>query len=279
MPLSSSLSSSAHRTTSTKPALAWWEFGSGSPVLLVMGKSFDSRMWHRAVPALAARHRVIIYDNRGMGLSVARRHRFSIADLAADALAVLDAAEVDRAHVYGASMGGLVVQELALSAPRRVRSIVLGCTGAPDGNHEPPPRPGLLSHIVPRSVLLRLFPGAVSRALYGANPPKDGVREDLSIIASTRAPTWVIDQQCQAIAGYESFSRLPKLRMPTLVLHGTDDHVVPLERGKELAARIPGAQLCVLPGAGHNYLTECLDLANGAVLNFLGMVDAVQAPR
>lgn len=263
-----------HAMTRSQPSLAWWEFGSGTPVLLVMGKSFDSRMWHRAIPSLAARHRVLVYDNRGMGLSATRRHRFSIADLAADARAVLDAAGVERAHVYGASMGGLVVQELALSAPERVRSIVLGCTGAPDGQHEPPPRPGLLSYVVPRALALRLFSGAFTRAMYGGTPPPDRVREDLDIIASTRAPTWVIDRQCQAIAAYESYSRLPSLKVPTLVLHGTDDSVVPLQRGKELAARIPGAQLCVLPGAGHNYLTESEALANSAVLNFLASVDA-----
>lgn len=264
----------ARTMTQTQPPIAWQEYGAGSPVLLVMGKSFDSRMWHRAVPALAASHRVLTYDNRGIGRSPAPRHRFTIADLAADARAVLDAAGIERAHVYGASMGGLVAQELALTWPERVQSLILGCTGAPDGHHEPPPRPGLLARIVPRSLVLRLFPGVVIKTLYGAHPPRELVREDLGILATTRAPVWVVEQQGLAIGAYESLSRVPGLRVPTLVLHGTDDRVVPFARGEELAAHIPGARLCVLPGAGHNYLTECVDEANGAVLSFLAGVDA-----
>lgn len=263
--------------THSHPPIAWKEAGSGTPVLLVMGKSFDSRMWHRAVPALASRHRVLTYDNRGMGLSRTSAHAFSIADLASDALAVLDAAGVERAHVYGASMGGLVVQELAHRAPDRVQSIVLGCTGAPDGNHEPPPRPGLLAHVFPRWLLMRLFKRAFVRAMYGGNPPAQRVREDLRIIASTHAPTWVIDQQCQAIAWYESHSWLPTLRTPALVLHGTADRVVPFASGQDLAANIQGAQFVALPGAGHNYLTECQELANDAVLKFLAAVEAQSA--
>lgn len=263
--------------TQSHPPIAWTETGSGSPVLLVMGKSFDSRMWHRAVPDLATRHRVLTYDNRGMGRSRTRAHSFSIADLASDALAVLDAAGVERAHVYGASMGGLVVQELARQAPHRVRSIVLGCTGAPDGNHEPPRRPGLLAHVFPRWLLIRLFKRAFVRAMYGSNPPAERVREDLDIIASTHAPTWVIDQQCQAITWYESHSWLPALRVPALVLHGTADRVVAYQSGQELASRINGAKFVALPGAGHNYLSECQELANGAVLNFLAAIDAQSA--
>lgn len=258
--------------TNTDPSIWWQEEGDGVPLLLVMGQSFGSRMWHRAVPALARHNRVLSYDNRGIGRSGRPRGAFGIADLAADALAVLDAAGVDRAHVYGVSMGGLVAQELALRSPERVRSLILGCTGAPDGTARPAHR-GWLVRLVPRWLVVRLVPGAVAASLYGPGAPPDEVREDLAILASTPAPGWVIDLQGRAIAAYESRSRVGGLRVPTLVLHGTADRVVPVARGEELAALIPGARLHVLQGAGHNYLTGATDEANGAVQRFVAEVE------
>lgn len=251
----------------------WWEeAGQGAPLLLIMGQAFDCRMWRRAVPALAERYRVLTFDNRGIGQSRVPRERFSIADLAADALSVLDAAGAATAHVYGVSMGGLIAQELALTHPERVRSLILGCTGAQDGSYRP--GGGGLRRLVPRWVVLHLFPGAVTRALYGTRPPPMGVREDLQLIGSTAAPGWVIAQQSSAIAAFESKRRVPGLRVPTLVLHGSEDRVVPVARGQELASLIPGARWCVLQHAGHNYLTEAAGEANGAVLRFLAEVDA-----
>lgn len=259
--------------TTTQPTISWQERGAGTPLLLVMGQAFGCRMWHRGVPMLSAQHRVLTFDNRGIGQSEVPRHSFSIADLAADARAVLDATGVEQAHVYGVSMGGLVAQELALTSPRRVKSLILGCTGAQDGSYRPRGGRGSLLRFVPRRLVLRLLPGVVTKALYGVSPPPESVREDLAILASTPAPRWVIDQQARAIEAFESHSRVSSLRVPTLVLHGTHDRVVPLARGEELAALIPGACLCVLANAGHNYLTEAADKANGAVLRFLADVD------
>jgi pimeloyl-ACP methyl ester carboxylesterase len=252
----------------------WWEeTGDGTPVLLVMGQAFGSAMWFRAVPALAARHRVLTFDNRGIGRSPARPHAFTIGDLAADACAVLDAAGVERAHVYGASMGGLVAQELALSHPDRVRSLVLACTGAPDGTHQPAGRGSALRRVLPRSLVLRTAPRPVVRALYGPQPPRDAVREDLRVLARTRTPWWVVEQQARAIAAYESASRVPSLTVPTLVLHGTADRVVPHHHGEALAALVPGARLHLVADAGHNYLTDATDESNDAVLRFLSDVE------
>ena len=251
----------------------WWEeSGDGTPVLLVMGHGFGSAMWHRAVPALAERHRVLTFDNRGIGLSGDVRAPFAIGDMAADAVAVLDAAGVDRAHVYGVSMGGLIAQEIALAHPERVRSLVLGCTGAPDGTDRPA-RPNLLSRLLPASLLIRLFPKAVAAALYGQAAPPEAVREDLRILARTRAPGRVLALQRAAIESYESASRVGSLRVPTLVLHGTGDRIVPSARGHQLAELVLGARLHLIDGAGHNYLTDETDEANRVVSDFLRACD------
>ncbi len=108
--------------------LFWEEYGSGPPVLLIMGLSFTHEMWFRALPWLAPRYRVIAFDNRGTGRSDAPRGPYTIRQMASDARVVLDAAGIEAAHVVGASMGGMIAQELALSFPRRVRSLVLACT-------------------------------------------------------------------------------------------------------------------------------------------------------
>jgi 3-oxoadipate enol-lactonase len=106
----------------------WDEQGQGEPVLLIMGLGWASNMWHRTRPVLAARYRTIAFDNRGAGRSDTPPGPYSIALLASDAAAVLDAAGVESADVLGASMGGMISQEFALQYPKRVHSLILGCT-------------------------------------------------------------------------------------------------------------------------------------------------------
>src|SRR6201993_4232344 len=108
----------------------WDEQGSGEPLLLIMGLSYPSYMWHRSRPILAQTYRTIAVDNRGVGQSDVPPGVYSIALMASDAAAVLDAAKVQSAHIFGVSMGGMIAQEFALQYPKKVRSLILGCTAA-----------------------------------------------------------------------------------------------------------------------------------------------------
>src|SRR5271157_4016782 len=108
----------------------WDEKGQGEPLLLIMGLSYTSGMWHRTRPVLAQHFRKIAFDNRGAGLSDVPPGPYSIATMASDAAAVLDAAGVPSAHVFGVSMGGMIAQEFALRYPERTRALILGCTAA-----------------------------------------------------------------------------------------------------------------------------------------------------
>ena len=117
----------------------WDERGQSDPILLIMGLGYPSDMWHRTRPVLDQRYRTIVLDNRGVGRSEMPAGPYGIDLMASDALAVLDAAGVAKAHVFGISMGGMIAQELALRNPKRVRSLILGCTasGGPSASFWP----------------------------------------------------------------------------------------------------------------------------------------------
>ena len=112
--------------------------GEGEPLLLIMGLSLSSKSWFRTIPALSKQYKVIVFDNRGVGLSGKPNSPYSIELMADDAKAVLDAAGVESAHIYGISMGGMIAQRLALKYPERIRSLILGCTTSGGEKHVQP---------------------------------------------------------------------------------------------------------------------------------------------
>jgi pimeloyl-ACP methyl ester carboxylesterase len=254
-------------TTNDGVRIFWDEKGSGSPLLLVMGAAYSSRMWYPAIDALAEQHRVIWFDNRGIGQSSPSKNG-SIQDMAADAVAVLDGAGVDTAHVYGVSLGGVVVLQLALQSPERVRSLVLGCTGILDDAKPRAPKALNLMAYLPRSIFASL-----GKRSYGSAASPEAVTRDLAVLSKDVATPTGLKQQQNALRAYsvrkEDVARLP---FPALVLHGTEDRAVRPAWGRELAETLPNAKHVVYEGAGHNYLVSCGDQANTDVLTFLASV-------
>src|SRR5580692_11150604 len=145
----------------------WDERGSGEPLLLIMGLSYPSYMWHRSRPILAKLFRTIALDNRGVGQSDAPPGIYSIALMASDAAAVLDAAGIESAHVFGVSMGGMIAQEFALQYPNRVRSLILGCT-APGGPHAVQAEPAALQILMRRDLTPEESKEAIIPFIYDA---------------------------------------------------------------------------------------------------------------
>ncbi len=250
----------------------WDERSVGDPVLLIMGLGYPSDMWWRTRPVLDGHYRTIVLDNRGVGRNDVPPGPYPIALMAADALAVLDAAGVESAHVFGISMGDMIAQEFALQYPERVRSLILGCTaaGGPTAVRAEPEANQLLMNrgaMTPEEAALAAIP-----YIYDRDTPRDRIEEDLAIRRPWFARPEVYVAQLQGILAWEAYSRLPQLKVPTLVIHGENDRLVPLGNGQQIAARIPGAKLVTLPHASHIFPTDQSAACHFAILEFLATV-------
>ena len=248
--------------------LYWDEAGQGTPILLIMGLGWASNMWHRTQPVLAARYRTVRFDNRGAGRSDVPPGPYTIAGMASDAAAVLDAAGIDRAHIVGASMGGMIAQEFALTWPSRVRSLVLACTapGGPEAKH---PDPDATAILFSTGDTPEVRARAIVPFIFDAATPRERVEQDLAVLSQFYPIPQGYFAQLQAILTWGAFARLHQITAPTLVIHGENDRLVPPVNSDLIAQRIPGAQHTKLAGASHIFFTDQPEKAHQAVLDFL----------
>lgn len=247
--------------------IAWERRGSGPPLVLVHGLGYARWGWEPVADALAERFEVVLLDNRGIGGSDAPPGPYTVAEMAGDVIRVLDEAGLERAHLVGTSLGGMIVQELALAAPERVARLALVCTtpggpnaapmpkvtvkllaevfarqsGEPPGSPEPPPL------VRSADKALRAF---VENAL-APDPPEATVERILEHRLATAQPLAAWMAQAAAGADFDAWDRLPGLTAPTLVVHGTADVVVAPANADLLVGRIPGARLEWFEGCGH----------------------------
>jgi pimeloyl-ACP methyl ester carboxylesterase len=240
--------------------LHWHAEGQGEPVLMIMGLNGSSQAWWRLLPHVAASHQAIVFDNRGTGASDPVRGPLSMTDMVEDALAVLDAAGHASAHVIGASMGGMVAQHIALEHRARVRSLLLTCTSPMGRGGQPPWRLVASAALRPLVGLERL--GAVmAPTLYSRRTREHNrarMEEDLRHRLSNETPSRTVYAQLAAILRHDTRRRLHELAtVPTTVLHGREDVLVPPERGVALAHAIPGSRLILLDDCGHIMTTDC----------------------
>lgn len=260
------------QTTSTDGAKIHYEVhGSGEPVLLIMGLGSNAYGWARTIPWLSQHYTAIAFDNRGTGRSDVPDGAYSIAQMAADAAAVLTASGFDSAHVVGASLGGMIAQRFALTYPQRLRSLVLVCT-TPGGPNAVSPSAEVTAALVqggedPATVYRRNAWFLYSADTRDNHPER--IEEDL--MARGRIPTQPQGYfgQLQAVMGHDVWDGLSTIAAPTLVVHGDADILIPPENGKRIAARIPGAELRLIPGAGHMLQADAGDAVREAFLSFL----------
>jgi pimeloyl-ACP methyl ester carboxylesterase len=247
----------------------WDEAGQGDPLLLIMGLGYPSAAWYRTRPVLAKEYRTIALDNRGVGSSDMPTGPYPIPVMASDAAAVLDAAGVERAHVFGISMGGMIAQEFALQYPGRVRSLILGCTAC-GGPHAVRADDEATAMLMARGTMTREEAAeAAVPFIYHPSTPRHLIDEDIETRRPWLAQPAAYVAQLQGIIAWEAYSRLSQITAPTLVIHGEADRLVPFGNGKLIAENIPGAKLVMLAGASHIFPTDQPEAAHRAIREFL----------
>jgi 3-oxoadipate enol-lactonase len=221
----------------------------GAPVVLLSNSlGSNTRMWDPQVPALAERYRVVRYDLRGHGRSPAPDGPYTLADLAADALALLDRLDVERAHMVGLSLGGMVSMQLAATAPERVDRMVLCCTSA-----YLPPAAGWHD----RAATVRADGiGAVAEAVVGRWLTPAFAAASPTLVANLRAMVEATPDEgyascCEAIATMDLRPRLRDITAPTLLVAGSDDPAIPPDHAPAIAAELPYARAVVVGPAAH----------------------------
>lgn len=247
--------------------------GEGRPLVLIRGFTASMEEWNPGLlEGLAQRYRVVVFDNRGAGHTVAPPGRFTMSMLGDDTAGLMEALGIDEGYVMGESMGGMVAQQLVLDHPEKVEKLILGCTFC-GGDHAVFPSPETLERMADRE-----------------GEPEDVVRRQLTLLF----PQWWIDEnpefiegfvkravaapmdeenvfrQVEAIMGFDSYDRLPDIKCPTMVMCGTEDVLIPPENSRTLADRIPGARMVEFDGAGHAFIDQCREEAVSTLFDFLG---------
>ena len=250
--------------------------GGGFPLLMIYGLGGNLLGWREELLSLLAdRYRLLLFDNRGVGRSDKPEGPYSMAMMADDAAGLLESLGIERAHVFGISMGGMIAQELALRHPQKVVGLVLGCTTCG------------VSHGIPTSqevqALLRPDPSLSPeeedrRWREVAYPPAFVAANQAWCEAHMRrklqypTPLHGYTAQLMAAATFDTCGRLPQIASPTLVITGAEDKVIPPANSDILAERIPGARLLKIPQAGHNFFNEKPEETAVAILSFLDEV-------
>ena len=247
----------------------------GEPILMIQGLGADSRGWFAQRAAIGLRYRGITFDNRGVGRSGKPVGSYDLEQMAADAVAVLDAAGVESAHVMGASMGGVIAQIMAVRYPERVRSLVLACTACRHLGW----RRELLEDwaATAQAQGMRVFANRSMRWLVGPRSlrrfwPAFGALTPLAM----SAPTHSFVAQVNAILDMDDSLRelLHTVDVPTLVLVGSQDILTPQADAEEIAELIPDAELAIVQGGAHGFMVENFWEFNRLVLEFLARVTA-----
>lgn len=245
--------------------LAYQRRGRGFPLVLLAGQANNHHWWDGIREDFHATHTTLTMDYRGTGESGKPASGYSTPGFAEDVIAVLDQLDIERADVYGTSMGGRVAQWVAARHPERVRRLVLGCT-SPGGPH------AVERDASVRRALAQADPDAARRALLDLmySPAWLAVHPGpYTTLGDPGMPPHARRGHLTASNGHDAWDVLPLIGAPTLILHGGQDRLNPPDNVELLAARIPGSRTHIFPGARHAYFEECRDEAGERVRAFL----------
>jgi len=253
--------------------LYYEEHGSGDPLILIMGFTVSSIGWRWNIPAFAQDFRTIAFDNRGVGQSDKPDMPYTMAMFADDTAGVLDGLGIDQAHIFGISMGGMIAQEFALRHPQRVKTLILGCTNCGGSQAVLSKDPDVLN-LLAQVESVDVQQAALVMTKVAVTPWFMQKHMDVLLQLnqlSLQHPTPQHGMVCQmrAIQGHDTYERLPRINVPTLVIIGKEDGLVPPENSVTLVQRIPNADLVILSNASHLFNIELPETTAEAVKGFI----------
>lgn len=250
---------------------------SAPPLVLIGGWASYRWIWFRQVPTFKEKYRVVVFDNRGTGRSSKPDYPYTMEMMAADTIGLMDTLNIGKANILGISMGGLIAQQIAISHPDRVRSLILSSTHFGGPNYIPmDDRTMALLVALPTETITKeqaremRYRATFSPQFIKANRP---ILEKIDEWAE-KLPTPLFAQvhQSSATAEFNSEAELSKITAPTLILHGDHDFAVPTKNGELLAERIPNSKLKIIKDAAHFVIIEKYEEFNTEVMNFIDRV-------
>lgn len=246
------------------------EHGSGRPVFLIGGLGSTISSWDDQIPVYSKHFKVIVFDNRGAGLSSKPTTPYSTRDMADDTVALADFLGITKASFAGKSMGGMIAQWIGINHPERVRRLVMGCSTA----HRD--EVGNLILETGRQISEKAGMGAVwLTALflgYGRQYIEDNltaIKERLANVQTTPEDIAGYHGQCAACEGHETAGLLHRIKAPSLVMFGTEDNVTDPKRAAEVGELIPDATVRAFEGCGHGFWREKREEVDALVVDFL----------
>lgn len=250
--------------------------GQGHPLLLIQGFGGGHEGWFFQTRAFKKHYQVIVFDNRGIGRTDRSPGPYTVKTMADDAVGLMDHLSIDRAHVLGMSLGGMVAQEVAINHPQRVKKLVLVVTSPGEGEitdihpemlkaigiREGSTQPDLRS-VDFRKLMSTLVSLGFNKRLYRM------ILVPLAKYHLKRVGVEGLLEQMEAVVGHSTLDRLHLIEAPTLVITGTEDRIVPPRSSDEIAGRIPNARLVKVEGGSHAFFMEMRGRFNREVLDFL----------
>jgi pimeloyl-ACP methyl ester carboxylesterase len=246
--------------------------GQGHPLVMIRGVGSNVDHWYDQVPALSQKFKLLLFDNRGIARSSDPGGPFSIGDMAADTIALMDAVGIKKAHVLGYSMGGMIAQEMTLNYPQKIAGLILVATDC-----------GISLRIKAEPEATRLFSEMIrlgtdeakieaagclfAKQTFMNNPQV--IQRYTEVSQRYPASQRMLAKQWAAVTQHNACMRLPHISSPTLAITGSEDVLIPPQNAAILAERIPDAQMISIDGGGHLFLIEQPRQFNAAVIEFL----------
>lgn len=250
--------------------------GQGEPLVMIMGFGGGLRGWYFQTRALKKHYRVIIFDNRGIGKSDKATESYTVSTMAADALGLMDHLGIEKAHVLGMSLGSLVAQEIAIEYPERVMKLILACASIGEAQEDDMHERMVKAFKVkegPDGVDLRSvdFVEAMDTVI-ALSFNKRFYRVLFTPVSKVYMKLVGVEghlRQIEAVQGYNTLDRLPRVTAPTLVMTGSEDKLLPPKYSEQIASLIPNARLVKVEGGSHALNIEMRSRFNKEVLDFL----------